>query len=122
MLLVFIFLQFFLYGRSLTKKNLSLHKKLMAFAIAADVLLILFLVFNRNALGQLSPSMGLMLKVHVPIAISTVVGYGFAVYYGVQLSCGQKKYLGKMKITDRIVTPLRVLTFVTSVLLEVVGH
>ncbi len=117
----FIFLVVFLYARTLPKKNLALHKKLMFAVITADVGLVVFLTFTRNALGQLNPDMSLLLSIHVPIAVSTVLCYPFAIYYGLKVSSGNKKYLKNLRVLDKIVTPLRVLTFVSSLMLQVLS-
>ena len=108
----------FLYGRFQVKKNLPLHIKLMSSAMIIDVLLVFALVVMRNALGTvISGDMSGMLMVHVPIAILTVVGYGFATFLGLNLKKGQRQYLKPMRLLDKVLVPLRVLNTVTSWLL-----
>ncbi|MCB0390856.1 MAG: hypothetical protein KDD58_06190 [Bdellovibrionales bacterium] len=110
----------FLVGRFQVKRNLQLHIKLMSTAMIIDVLLVVALVITRNALGTvISGDMSGMLLIHVPIAISTVIGYGFATYFGLKLKKGQRQYLKHMRITDKVVVPLRILNTTTSWLLLV---
>lgn len=91
---------------------------IMALVIGADVLLILFLVFGRQALDKVSPHMPWALKLHIPIAVSTVICYGIAIQTGLKLLKGNKNALPAMRRIDKVVVPLRVLTFVTSVLVQ----
>ncbi|MCB0355547.1 MAG: hypothetical protein KDD40_00980 [Bdellovibrionales bacterium] len=108
----------FLIGRFQVKKNLKLHIKLMSLAMTIDILLVIALVLMRNALGTVvSGKMSGILMVHVPIAISTVIAYGFATYFGLKLKRGQRQYLKHMRITDKVVIPLRLLNTFTSWLL-----
>ena len=80
-----------------------------------DVLLVLALVIGRNALGTVvSGNMGGLLLIHVPIAISTVIGYVFATFYGLKLKKGQRSYLKHMRILDKFLVPTRVLNTLTS--------
>lgn len=115
----FVFLIVFLYARTLPKKNISLHKKLMFAVITADIALVIFLVLTRNALGQINSDMRILLSIHVPIALLTVLCYPFAIYYGLKISYGNRGYLKHLRVLDKIVTPLRVLTFATSLALQI---
>jgi len=63
--------------------------------------------------------MPIYLIIHISFALSTVVFYIFAIIYGVKILKGQRQYISKMKLIDRFVTPLRVLTLITSILLMV---
>jgi hypothetical protein len=116
-ILSFSILCVFFYGRSLRKTNVSMHWRIMAGVIGADVLLILFLVFGRSALSKVSPDMPLILMVHIFFALSTVVLYGLATYFGIQLLKGHRAHLKSMRRVDRVLTPFRVLTLITSVAL-----
>lgn len=110
-----IVLLIFLFGRFQVKKNLKLHIQLMSTAMIIDVLLVIVLVVTRNALGTVvSGEMSGILLVHVPIAILTVVSYGFAAFYGIKLKKGQRKYLKHMRVVDKLVVPLRILNTTTS--------
>ena len=112
--LSFVILCVFLYGRSLRKTNLPLHIKLMSTAIAADVLLVAFLVVARSALSKVHSGMPIQLIIHIFFALSTVILYAFAVYVGLKLKNGQRQYLSKMRLIDKFVTPMRILTWITS--------
>ena len=113
-----IALVIFLYGRSQVKKNLNLHKWLMATAMSIDVALIATLTIKRDAVGTVaSGEMSTLLWIHVPIAISTVIGYVFAVYFVTRIMKGQRRYLKHIRIADKIIVPLRILTTITSLML-----
>ena len=86
--------------------------------IVADILLVLSLVFMRDALGQVTLTMPLLLKVHVSIAVSTVLAYLGALFVGTQLLRGRLSYRPAMRALDRFLVPARILTFLTSLLLE----
>ncbi len=116
----FLILLVFLYGRSLRFTNLRWHIRLVLFAFAADMALIGVLVFGRQALGKVSPDMSLALKVHVPIAIITVLLYSAAVW------CGYKLYQGLpvrkwLRRVDRWLLFFRVMTLVTSLWVQFEG-
>lgn len=106
-----------LYGRSLRFKNTKKHIQIMSIAIALDVALVIYLVLARKALSKVELDMPLLLYVHITFALTTVLGYGFAVYFGVQLKKGLEKYRSKLIAADRVVIPCRVLTLVTSLIL-----
>ncbi|MCB9027379.1 MAG: hypothetical protein H6625_13740 [Bdellovibrionaceae bacterium] len=90
----------------------------MSTAMIIDVALVIVLVFKRNALGTVvTGNLHGMLLVHVPIAIATVIGYGFATFFGIKLKNGHKKYLKHMRFLDSIIVPLRILNTTTSWLL-----
>lgn len=110
-----ITLGIFLFGRWQVKRNLQLHILLMSVAMLIDVLLVIALVFMRNALGTVfSGDVSGMLLIHIPIAITTVIGYGFALYFGIKLKNGQRQHISSMRWLDRGLVPLRVLNTVTS--------
>ena len=86
----------------------------MSGVIVADVALVLFLVFARSALSKVSMGMPIYLIIHIFFALSTVLLYVVAVMTGLKLKKGQTQYLGRMRLIDKILTPFRVLTLVTS--------
>lgn len=115
-----IALVIFLVGRFQVKKNLRLHIQLMSTAMVIDVVLVIALIVMRNALGTvINGNLSGMLLIHVPIAIATVIGYGFATYFGLKLKYGHSEYLKHMRFLDRIIVPLRILNTTTSWLLLV---
>lgn len=116
-LISFLILCVFFWGRSLRTTNVRLHWQVMTGVIVADVVLILFLVFGRSALSKVSLDMSPFLMVHIFFALSTVILYGWATYVGIQLLKGRRDLLPQMRKVDRILTPFRVLTLVTSVAL-----
>lgn len=116
-LLSFIILLFFFWGRSLRFKNLRRHIIIMSGVIAADLMLVASLVIERDALGKLGGAMPWTLKIHVPIAIFTVVLYLFTAWTGIQLYHG-KPVRARMRLFDRILVPARVLTLVTSLMVQ----
>ena len=108
----------FLIGRLLVKKNLKLHIYMMSSAMFVDILLVVALVIFRNALGTVfSGNLNWLLVVHILIAITTVISYGFAFYFGIQLKKGNLSFLKPMKRIDPYVLALRILTSHTSWLL-----
>lgn len=109
----FCILVLYLYGRSLWSKNNALHRKLMLAAFGADLVLVAALVVGREALNKVTPEMPLSLKVHVPIAVATVVLYVPTVWTGIQLARG-RAVRRKLVRLDRLLTTARILTFVTS--------
>ncbi|MGE4130922.1 MAG: hypothetical protein AB7F86_04755 [Bdellovibrionales bacterium] len=117
----FLILLLFLFGRSLYRKNLTWHIRLMLTAFVADVILILALVFGRQALSKVGPDMSTLLMVHVSIAISTVVLYVLTIRAGYRLYKGDKAARARLKILDKILVTARVFTLVTSLILEYAG-
>ena len=94
----------------------SLHVKLMSFAMIWDVLLILQVELSRSAILKASKAMtnSMALNVHVTIAVSTVILYGFMVYTGRQLLSGNHGIRKKHKVLGYSTFILRILTFITS--------
>lgn len=103
----------FLWGRTLYRKNLRLHIITMIGVIIADLMLVLSLVLMRDALSKVGVGMPLALKVHVPIAIGTVMLYFPTAYTGYQLYIG-KPVRQRMRTLDRTLVVGRVMTLVTS--------
>lgn len=117
-LINFLLLIVFFYGRSLRFTNLRRHIQLMLFAMTGDFLLVFSLMIFRDALGKLSPDMHWTLMIHVPIAVSTLIFYGIAAYFGNALNLGDESARGALRMTDRILVPLRVLTLVTALMVQ----
>jgi hypothetical protein len=116
-LLSFIILIFFFWGRSLRFKNLKLHMRVMSAVIVADLSLVGYLVLNHNALGKLGLTMPWILKIHVPVAIFTVAMYLLTGWTGYQLYRGKPLH-ARMRFFDRILVPARVLTLITSLMVQ----
>ncbi|MGZ3721444.1 MAG: hypothetical protein ACXVA9_00855 [Bdellovibrionales bacterium] len=116
-LISFTILVFFFWGRSLRFKNLKLHMRVMTAVIIADLSLIAYLVVARNALGKLEMGMPWTLKIHVPIAIFTAGMLLLTGWTGYQLSKGKPLHR-RMRFLDRILVPARVLTLLTSLMVQ----
>jgi len=112
----FLILALFLWGRSLCFKNLRLHIFVMLSCLIADLMLVLALVLMRDALSQVSVDMHWTLRVHVPIAVATVLIYFPTAWSGYQLYRGNESARYRLKILDKILIVFRVLTLVTSVM------
>lgn len=92
----------------------------MLTAFAADVTLVGALVVGRNALAKVGVGMSLPLMIHVPIAVLTIFLYCFTVIAGIQLSKGEPTRT-RLYWLDKALTTSRILTFVTSVWVQVHG-
>lgn len=104
-----------LYGVSLVigkTKNKYRHMKFMKVAIVWDILLILQIEFTRGAIAKASKAMEntIILNVHVLLALTTVLLYGFIYWSGNKLHLGEEdrrrthKTLGFIALTTRIAT------------------
>lgn len=108
-----------LYGVSLvigSNKNRWKHSRIMKAVIIWDILLILQIELTRGAIAKASKAMDnhMMLNIHVSLAISTVLLYVFAAYFGNKVLNGDETYLKKHKLFGRITVILRLLTLITS--------
>lgn len=116
-----IVLAILLYGRSLWKTNRSLHAKIMMGVILTDISLVVYLSVFNNALTKINATMSGLLMIHIFFALSTVIGYLFAIYYGLGLYLGNPPpektlhFRKQIRRVDRIVVPMRVMTLVTSI-------
>lgn len=116
-LVSFVILAFLLFGRSLAHKNRRLHAAWMSFVIASDFALIAYLTLARRALSKVNSEMPPLLMVHLTFAISTVVLYLVAVTIGIRLLRGAQ-HRNLMRKLDRLIVPCRILTFLTSLALQ----
>ncbi len=116
-LISFIILLFFLWGRSLRFTHLKMHIFIMLAVILADLILVLGLVEKRDALGKIGLAMPWTLMIHVPIAVFTVLLYFPTAWTGYQLYRG-KPVRARMRQLDRILLPARVLTLITSLMVQ----
>lgn len=116
--LSFVILCFLLYGRRLPAHHRQLHAWWMSGVIMADLALIVGLVVGRNALDKIEYTMPILLYIHLAFAMTTVVLYGCALVVGVRLLRGHSQP-GAMRGLDRLIVPIRTLTLVTSILLQV---
>lgn len=114
-LVSFVILCSLLYGRRITDRGI--HGAWMTSVILADVTLIFFLVLSRDALEKVEPAMPALLAVHLVFALATVILYLIALVAGVQILLGRPRP-GAMRRLDRVIVPCRIMTLVTSVLLQ----
>lgn len=98
------------------RRRRQLHVKIMSLAMIWDVILILQIELSRSAILKATKAVSnpMMLNIHVAIAVSTVVLYGFMVYTGRAMLAGQTQIRPKHRILGYSTFFMRVLTFVTS--------
>ena len=98
------------------RRSRSRHVKIMSIAMIWDVLLILQIELSRSAILKASQAVAnpLLLNIHVSIAVSTVILYGFMVYTGRKLLNGDTSIRPRHKTLGWATLALRVLTFITS--------
>jgi hypothetical protein len=94
----------------------KLHVKLMSIAIVWDVLLILQIELSRSAIVKASraASNATALNIHVSIAVTTVILYGFMIYTGRKMLDGQNSFRKRHRILGFSTYLMRILTFITS--------
>jgi uncharacterized membrane protein YhhN len=113
-----ITLAIFFYGRSLRFTNLRRHIQVMTFVTVADILLVLGLVIFRDALTKVRMDMPWTLQVHVPIAVFTVILYVLTWLAGYRLWKGEAAARERLRALDRVLVPARILTLVTSLMVQ----
>lgn len=98
------------------RRQRQLHVKIMSLVMIWDIILILQIELSRSAILKASAALRnpMMLNIHVGIAVSTVVLYGFMVYTGRALLSGQTQIRSKHRILGYSTLFMRVLTFITS--------
>lgn len=94
----------------------SLHVKIMSAAIIWDIILILQVELSRSAVLKASKALSnpFILNVHVALAVSSVILYGFMIYTGRKVLNGENQLLKKHRLLGYTTFTMRVLTFVTS--------
>lgn len=92
------------------------HVKIMSAAMIWDVILILQIELSRSAILKASKALTntTLLNIHVAIAVTTVILYGFMVYTGRALLNGKNEFRQRHKYLGYMTFSLRVLTFITS--------
>jgi hypothetical protein len=102
-------------GISLHRRR-KLHVKIMSTAIIWDVLLILQIELSRSAILKATKALTnpMILNIHISIAVSTVVLYGFMIYTGRKILSGQTLFTRKHRFLGYSTFLMRVLTFATS--------
>lgn len=113
----FVILIAFFYGRSLRKGGGRKHALWMTGVIFSDFTLIAYLVFSRDAMSKINPEMSGYLMMHLFFALFTVALYLMALFYGVRQLLGHNSR-SELRAIDRWVVPTRVLTLITSLILQ----
>jgi hypothetical protein len=98
------------------RRQRQLHVKIMSLAMVWDIILILQIELSRSAILKASKAVAnpMILNIHVSIAVSTVILYGFMVYTGRALLSGRNEIRNKHKILGYSTFLMRLLTFATS--------
>ncbi len=110
-----------LYGVSLVigkVKDRYRHMKFMKVAMAWDLLLILQIEFTRGAVAKASKALEntAIMNVHVLLALTTVLLYGFTYWSGKKLHEGDENRRKKHKTLGFIALTTRIATLITSFL------
>ncbi len=100
----------------IVRRRRPLHVKIMSTAMIWDVILILQIELSRSAILKATKAMTnpLILNIHISIAVSTVILYGFMVYTGRKLLSGQESIRPRHKLLGWTTLSMRILTFITS--------
>jgi len=111
----FLVLSTMFYGVSKHAQR-SKHVKIMGFAMAWDIILILQIELSRGAIAKASQAFSnpMMLNIHVSIAVSCVLLYIVMIMIGRKVLMGNNALLPRHKLIGRITLGLRILTFITS--------
>jgi len=98
------------------RRNRNLHVKIMSSAIIWDIILILQIELSRSAILKATKAVSnpMILNIHVAMAVSTVILYGFMVYTGRAMLSGRTEIRHKHKILGYSTLLMRILTFITS--------
>ena len=100
----------------IVRRRRQLHVKIMSAAMVWDVILILQIELSRSAILKATHAVTnpLILNIHISIAVSTVVLYGFMIYTGRKLLSGQNQIRPRHKFLGWTTLTMRILTFITS--------
>ena len=98
------------------RRNRKLHVRIMSLAMIWDIILILQVELSRSAVLKASNALSIpmILNIHVAIAVSSVVLYGFMIYTGRKLLAGDNSIRTKHKFLGYTTFIMRLLTFITS--------
>jgi hypothetical protein len=114
-ILSFLLLAAFFWGRNLRFTDLNRHIRVMTMVLIGDLALVGGLVVVRDALSKVHTDMKWSLMIHVPIAVLTVVLYLLLTFFAVGTYMG-KPWRIWIRRFDRFLVPARVLTSLTSLL------
>ncbi len=98
------------------RKNRLRHVRLMTTALIWDILLILQIELTRAAIGKASSALKnpLILNIHVLLALSSVILYGFMIYTGRKILKNEAGFRALHKKLGWTTYVIRFLTLVTS--------
>lgn len=105
-----------IFGVLLAKKNRNLHVRVMSFAMAWDVILILQIELSRHAVEKAISiaNNSMILNIHVSLAVLTVVLYGFMIFLGRKVLAGDRSFLAAHRKLGAVTLIMRILTYITS--------
>lgn len=111
----FLIVALMIYGITQYRDRVK-HPKIMLAAMIWDVLLILQIELSRSAILKASKAMGnpMLLNIHVSIAVTTVVLYGFMIHSGRKVLAGDTGLRKRHRALGYATMTMRILTFVTS--------
>ena len=98
------------------RRRREIHVKIMSVAMIWDIILILQIELSRSAILKASKALSnaMILNIHITIAVSTVVLYGFMVHSGRKLLAGDRAIRTRHRILGWTTLAMRILTFATS--------
>lgn len=98
------------------RRRRKIHVRLMSVAMIWDVLLILQIELSRSAILTATKALTnpMILNIHISIAVSTVILYGFMIYTGRLMLSGQTQIRQKHRILGYSTFFMRIMTYATS--------
>lgn len=98
------------------RRNRFKHMRIMKAAIIWDLLLVAQIEINRSAIDKASKivSNPTILNIHVSLAVSTVLLYGFVWYFGQKLHNGEEKVRKWHRLSAGLALTTRLSTLITS--------
>lgn len=98
------------------RRRRRIHVKIMSTAMLWDILLILQIELSRSAILKASKAAtnAMLLNIHVSIAVTTVILYGFMVFTGRKLLAGDNSIRPRHRFLGYFTFFMRSLTFITS--------
>jgi len=100
----------------IVRRRRKAHVRIMTVAMMWDVILILQIELSRSAILTATKALSnpLILNIHISIAVSTVILYGFMIYTGKKMLAGEVSIRSKHRILGYSTFFMRVFTFITS--------
>ncbi len=103
-------------GALQARKNRKSHVRIMSFAMAWDVILILQIEITRHAVEKAISvaNNSMMLNIHVSLAVLTVILYVFMIILGRKILKGENSFLAIHRKLGVFTLVMRILTYITS--------